>query len=61
MSLRKKKIIKLEAEVAEVHNMQEEIHDKTAKIDKLSNDLHKHLQDNNFGRRMYFSLVQNWR
>lgn len=61
MSLRKKKIAKLEAEVVKIQGMQEEIHDKTDKINKLSTDLHKHLQDNNFGRRMYFSLVQNWR
>lgn len=51
----------LKEEVKEIKQEKEEIKSKTAKIDKLSEELRGHLRENNIGRRVYEQWAQSWR
>jgi chromosome segregation ATPase len=57
----KKDVEKLEAEVRELKEEVVEIKKQRPQVDKLVTELHKHLQENNFGTRLYLSMIDSRR
>ena len=50
----------LEAEIQEVEEKTQAVKAKSAKVDKLVANLNNHLKDNNFGKRLYDQMINNW-
>lgn len=54
-------IEQLEHEVEEVKKETAEIKRTKPQIDRLVKDLHEHLRENNFGNRLYLSMIESRR
>lgn len=52
---------RLEAEVESLEEEKKKIEEKRPKVDKLVEDLQRHLQENNLGKRLYLQMVQDRR
>jgi hypothetical protein len=57
----KKDVEKLEAEVVELKKEVVEIKSARPQVDRLVSELHRHLQENNFGNRLYLSMLDTRR
>jgi hypothetical protein len=57
----KKDIEQLEAEVVQIKKEVVELKRQRPQVDKLVSDLHHHLQENNFGTRLYLSMIDSRR
>lgn len=51
----------LRAEVRDIKREKEKVQKRTEGIDKLSEELRGHLQENNIGRRVYEQWAESWR
>lgn len=57
----REEIEQLEAEVVELKKETAEIKGQRPKVDRLVTQMHKHLEENNLGNRLYLAMIDSRR